>query len=99
MLRYNQKTGDFSLSPSAIACLVGGVFAFGAWMTKMQYDVSGWHEVGTEVTKIQRVLLYNHLSVPPDFMGTQWPNEPLPFSPYWPALYSSQAVAARRALE
>ncbi len=99
MLRYNQKTGDFSLAPGALAVVIGGVFAFGGWMTKMQYDVSGWHEVGDKVKRIDNILLYNHLTVPPDFVGVQWPNAPQPASPYWPSLYSAPAVVARRASE
>lgn len=98
MFRYNQKTGDFSMTPSAIATCITGVFLFGCWMTKMQYDVSGWESVGEKVKRIDKVLLFNHLTVPPEFVGTQWPDAPSPFSPYWPALSLAQGVAMRREL-
>lgn len=95
MLRYNQKTGDLSLAPSALSVLIVGVCGFGAWMTKMQYDVAGWNVVADKVSKIEQILIYNHLDAP-DILGDhKWP-DPLPRSPYWPALVSSQAVATKR---
>jgi hypothetical protein len=95
MLRYNQKTGDFSLAPGALACLIAGVFGFGGWMTKMQYDVSGWYDVAARVKNIERVLIYNRLDAPDILGGPIWPDPSLP-SPYWPALVSSQAVVTKR---
>lgn len=87
MFRYNQKTGDFSLTPGALATCVVCVFGFGGWMTKMQYDVSGWNEVAEKVAKIETVLIYNHLSSP-GFGELQWPDPNLPASPS-PHVYSS----------
>jgi hypothetical protein len=94
MFRVNQKTGDISLAPSALGGLITLVFGFAVWMTKMQYDVSGWNEAATKIAKIERVLLYNRLESP-DLLGNQWPDPSQP-SPYWPALSSSPGVVTKR---
>lgn len=97
MLIKITKDGDVTLTQPAWAILIAMVFAFGGWMTKISLDVGQIHGVKSKVEQVERILIYNHLEVPPDTVSKadQWPDRS-PFLPYSFALSASQAVATNR---
>lgn len=98
MLRYNQKSGDLALTPSALAGLAVLVCGFGGWMTAMQSGVSQISSVAERVSNIERILTYNHIDIS---KGERWP-DPTPASPRLPlSPYSASPAVAldRRVLD
>lgn len=94
MFRFN-KAGELTLTPASLAVMFAGVAGFGGWMTKMSYDVGGWESVAAKVSRVENILLYNHLTMPDGAIGTRWPDPSLPYSGF----YALPAATARRESE